>query len=278
MGLMRLMRPIGLLTMNKPIALLTDFGLRDPYVGIMKGVILGINPDATTIDLCHEIEAGDIREGSFALAMAFPYLPEGTVFCAVFDPGVGTDRRAVAVEIDGRFFVGPDNGLLSWVLRSRKVSQSVELTNKDFHLPEISGTFHGRDVFAPVAAHLSKGVSLGELGPSADGLVTFSIPEVVKGERSLQGEVVYIDHFGNAITNISLADFEEWHHGEDGSVTAHFGSIEVKGLSRTYGAVPHGHSAILFGSSGMLEIAINGGNAATQLGLSVGSHLLVYQV
>lgn len=261
--------------MNKPIVLLTDFGDRDPFVGIMKGVILGINPDARIIDLCHEIGAGDIRQASFTLLMTFPYLPKGTVCCAVVDPGVGTERRAVAVEIDGRFFVGPDNGLLSWVLKHANVSQTVELSNRKYHLANVSSTFHGRDIFAPVAAHLSRGIPINDLGPSADGLVTFPIPDVVKAERSFQGEVVYADHFGNLLTSIRLEDYEKWRGGSEAPVVIHFGSIEIKEISRTFGDVPHGHPVAFFGSSGVLEIAINGGSAEYTLGVSVNSHVLL---
>ena len=263
----------------RPIALMTDFGPRDPFVGIMKGVILGINSSATIVDLCHELKPGDVRAAAFALAMAFPYLPEGTIFTVVVDPGVGAGRRGIAAEIDGRVFVGPDNGLLSWVLKNQAVRRAVKLENAEFFLSEVSDTFHGRDVFAPVAAHLSKGMPLETLGPAIEDLVTFPIPEVVVGDRSLQGEVVYIDLFGNLLTNITRREFEGWRKKLSGeTLKIHLGSVEIQGISRTYGDVPPGHIAAVFGSAGVLEVAVNGDDAAEMLGASIGSHVLIYHL
>ncbi|HUV05283.1 MAG TPA: SAM-dependent chlorinase/fluorinase [Armatimonadota bacterium] len=261
-----------------PIALLTDFGLRDPFVGIMKGVIMRINPSATVVDLCHELDPGDIRAAGFALAMAFPYMPEGTIFTVVVDPSVGTQRQGVAAEIDGRIFVGPDNGILSWVLKSRRIERAVRLENAEFFLPEVSDTFHGRDVFAPVAAHLSKGVPLDAFGPAVKDLSRFPIPELVISDRALQGEVVYVDRFGNLLTNITRQEFERWRKKQAGdNLTVHFGSVEIRGISRTYGDVPPGHAVALFGSVGVLEVAVNGDSAAETLGVSMGLHVLVCQ-
>ena len=264
--------------MTKPIALITDFGTRDPSVGIMKSVILRICPDAMFLDLGHEVPPGDVPQAAFALAMAFPWLPEGTVCVAVVDPGVGTDRRAVAVEIGGRVVVGPDNGLVSWLLVGSDPARAVELADTEYHLPRVSSTFQGRDVFAPVAAHISRGVALDKLGPAAGDLVTFPLPGVVEADNSIQGEIVYVDRFGNLLTNITRTQFENW-IGDDCDILAvHFGSVEIRGISRAYADVPPGHPAVLFGSSDVLEISVNGGNAEYSLGASVGSHILILKM
>lgn len=262
-----------------PIALMTDFGLRDPFVGIMKGVILGINPSALIVDVSHEIAPGDIRGAAFALDMAFPYFPADTIFAVVVDPGVGTERRGVAARIGERTVVCPDNGLLTWVLRNRGLTSAVELAKREYFLPKVSDTFHGRDVFAPVAAHLSTGVRLEDLGPRIEDLTTFEIAEVVIADRSIQGEIVYVDRFGNLISNIAREQFDDWRPSADGvSVRVHIGSAEIQGISRTYSDAPRGHAAAVFGSAGFLEIATNGGSAAESFGASVGSRVSVYQL
>lgn len=259
-----------------PIALLTDFGLKDPFVGIMKAVILGINPSATIIDLGHEFRAGDVRSASFALWMAWSYLPEGTVVAAVVDPGVGTDRRAIAARVGGRLFVGPDNGLISWVGHAWKPETTVAITNARFFLPEVSNTFHGRDVFAPVAAHLSRGVQIEDLGEPVRDPIVFPIPEVSVGDRSIRGEVVYIDRFGNLVTNITERCFRQQSTLTPETTKLHIGSVEIDGISRSYAGVPKGHALAIFGSAGLLEIAVNGGNASSSLGASVGTSVLLY--
>jgi len=264
---------------SRLIALMSDFGLRDPFVGIMKGVILGINPSALVVDLCHEIEPGDTRGAAFALRTALPYFPESTIFVVVVDPGVGTKRRAIAVELDGRIVVAPDNGVLSWVLKGHPSQPAVELTNSKFFLSPVSATFHGRDIFAPVAAHLSNGVPLAEFGPAVDDLTTFPIPDVSVGAESLQGEVVYIDRFGNLVTNIGRQELEGWRRdllAEE--VNVRVASAEIGGIHESYGAAPLGHVVAVFGSAELLEIAVNQGNAADSLGVTVGSNVSVYRL
>lgn len=261
------------------IALMTDFGLKDPFAGIIKGVILGINPSAQIVDVCHEINRGDIPAASFALSSAFPYFPDGTIFTIVIDPGVGGERKAIAAEVDGKLIVCPDNGIVTWVLHSHPLVKAVELSNPKYFLPEVSDTFHGRDIFAPVAAHLSNGVPLEEFGPQISDLVTFPIPEVTGGDRSIHGEIVYVDRFGNLVTNVSREQLKPW-QGKSGfgPVRIHVGSAEIEGINRTYSDVPKGRAVAVFGSSGFLEMAVNGGSAQATLGASVGSHILVYQL
>jgi hypothetical protein len=264
---------------SRIIALLTDFGTRDPFVGTMKGVILGINPSAPLVDLGHNLEPGDVRSASFALRMAFPYFPQGTIFLAVIDPGVGTERTAIALEVGGRIIVCPNNGLPSWVLQDRKPGLVVELTEPRFHLPDVSTIFHGRDVFAPVAAHLSKGAALSDLGPAVDNLETFDLPQVSVRTESLEGEVVYIDRFGNLITNIDRESLEKWLAGVDGGrISVQLGSRDINGISQAYGDVPPGYTVALISSSGFLEIGLNQGNAAAHLGIDAGFPVMVYNI
>jgi S-adenosylmethionine hydrolase len=262
-----------------PIGLMTDFGMRDPFAGIMTGVILRINHDARIVDVCYDIAPGDIQGAAFSLSMAFPYFPLGTIFTVVVDPGVGSPRRAIAVEIGGQVVVCPDNGVLTWVLQKHPDVKAVELTSRQYFLTEVSDTFHGRDIFAPVAAYLSKGVALDELGPQISDLTTFPIPRIVTGDRSIQGEVIYVDRFGNLVTNISREQLAPW-QGKSGfgPVRVHVGSAEIQGIERAYSDVPKGRSLALFGSMGLLEIAVNGGSAIDTLGAKVGAHILVYRL
>ncbi|MBI2948170.1 MAG: SAM-dependent chlorinase/fluorinase, partial [Verrucomicrobia bacterium] len=192
------------------ITLTTDFGTDDWFAGTMKGVILSVNPKASIVDITHGIRLGDIRAGAFALAAAYRFFPRGTVHVAVVDPGVGSERKAIAVRTKDYFFVGPDNGLLSCAL-AREVIRSIHrLENKKFFLPFVSQTFQGRDVFAPVAAHLSKGVAIGKLGPRAASCKMLTLPTPIRRGHELVGEVIYLDRFGNGITNIRGEDLEAW--------------------------------------------------------------------
>jgi S-adenosylmethionine hydrolase len=261
------------------IALITDFGLTDPFVGIMKGVILGTNPDARIVDISHGIGAGDLQGAALSLRMAFPYLPLGTTFVVVVDPGVGTKRRAVAACIGGRFIVCPDNGILSWLLFDNPATEIVDLNRSEFFRSAVSHTFHGRDIFAPVAAHLSMGVDLKALGDPIDDPVLFEIPTVAVTDRTLQGSIVYIDRFGNLITNITRSRLGEWINSiPGGRITVNLGSVEIHGISDNYGSVACNHAVAVFGSMDTLEIAINGGRASDSFGATVGGHVLVYRL
>ena len=184
------------------ITLTTDFGTRDWFVGTMKAVILGILPRAKVVDITHEIPPGDIRAGAFALMASCRYFPRGTVHVAVVDPGVGSQRQAIAVQTARRFFVGPDNGVLSWGLALEKIKTIRLLENRQYFLQPVSRTFHGRDIFAPVAAHLSRGLSASRLGRELKDFVRVPWPLTTKQRGEVQGEIVHIDRFGNAITDI----------------------------------------------------------------------------
>ncbi|MFQ5810663.1 MAG: S-adenosyl-l-methionine hydroxide adenosyltransferase family protein, partial [Armatimonadota bacterium] len=251
----------------KIVALLTDFGASDPYVGVMKGVILGVCPAARIVDLCHDVPAQDILAGALMLQASYQYFPAGTVFVAVVDPGVGSARRAVAAEADRRFFVCPDNGLLSGVANRTPIARAVELTNTEYFLPRVSHTFHGRDVFAPVAAQLAAGTPLGAFGMPVADLVTIPISEAEPAPDGWEAHVLYIDRFGNAVTDLreeAMADLDPR------GIRFSIGERTIEGLSRSYADVPEGEPVALVGSWGYVEISIRNGSAAEQLGLCRG--------
>ena len=254
------------------ITLTTDFGVLDWFVGTMKGVILSINPRTSIVDITHEIPAGDIHAAAFALAASYRYFAENTVHVAVVDPGVGGRRKAIAVRTADYLFVGPDNGVLSFVLAREKIQSIRLLTNRKLFLPHVSRTFHGRDVFAPVAARLRKGLPIEKVGPPATHFVKLEWPAPKPKGTSIDGEIVYIDRFGNAITNLdpdSLAAI-----GTSGVRLVVFGRRRCP-LKPLYQAVPTGKPVAVFGSSGFLELAVNGGSAARLLGLNVGDRVSV---
>ncbi|MGD8239878.1 MAG: SAM-dependent chlorinase/fluorinase, partial [Armatimonadota bacterium] len=248
----------------KIVALLTDFGAADPYVGAMKGVILGVCPAARIVDVCHGVPAQDVLAGALMLQASYQYFPAGTVFVAVVDPGVGSARRAVAAEADGRFFVCPDNGLLSGVAMRTPIARAVELTNSQFFLPRVSQTFHGRDVFAPVAAHLAAGIPLGAFGLPVEDLVTIPITEAERTPGGWDVQVLYIDRFGNAVTDLREEDVAGI---APGSIRFRIGKRTIEGLSQSYADVREGEPLAVVGSWGYVEISICNGSAAEQLGL-----------
>ncbi|MDW7775598.1 MAG: SAM-dependent chlorinase/fluorinase [Methanosarcinales archaeon] len=248
------------------ISLLSDFG--DLYPAQMKAVILRINPTAVLVDISHQIPAQDISAGAFALMISAPHFPEGTVHLAVVDPGVGTSRRPIAVQAGAHFFVGPDNGLLIPAAFGAGQDLTVrEITNPDLLL-EPSSTFHGRDIFAPVAAHLSSGMVMEEVGDTLQNFVEmdFYCPGVIDGK--VRGQIVYVDCFGNAITNIPGKVMFEWFNYGD--------VLDICGVNmpfvKTYSSVKKGMPLLVVGSHDYLEISVNSGSAVKLFGLEVGSH------
>ena len=242
---------------NRIITLLTDFGLTDVYVGVMKGAIACINSQLQVIDLTHDIPPQDVAAARFCLLSAYAYFPRNTVHVAVVDPGVGSKRRAIAVEFSGGFLVGPDNGLFGGVLEQAPAIAAVELNNSQYwRSSNPSFTFHGRDIFAPIGAHLAIGVALKQLGTEidTDSLVQLSLPKLTVGDRHIIGCIQYIDRFGNLVTNIpgDLVSQKSW--------SATIGNKIVKG-GNTYSEVSVGKSIALIGSHGWVEIAVNQGNA-----------------
>ncbi|MBX7258996.1 MAG: SAM-dependent chlorinase/fluorinase [Candidatus Hydrogenedentes bacterium] len=257
------MRPI--------VTLLTDFGTKDPYVASMKGVILSRCADVSIVDLSHEIPPQDVFEGALFLAEAASYFPPGTVHCVVVDPGVGTARLPIALEVGGHKCVAPDNGVLSLLSRKHSISEARMIANREFMLESISATFHGRDIFAPAAAALAAGNPLGSMGDRVATMTMLDVPRARKEDGGrLVGVVMHIDRFGNAITNILREDV-----GMAQATDIRTGHVRLAGISETYADVETGQAVALFGSSDYLEIAVNCGNAHTQLGLSRGNRVEV---
>jgi S-adenosylmethionine hydrolase len=250
------------------ITILTDFGLKDPYVGVMKGVILSINPEARIVDITHEIEPQDVREACFLVPEYYPYFPRGTVHLCVVDPTVGSRRRPLVVVADNHFFVGPDNGLFSLIGDGRAEAYTIE--NRDYMLPAISPTFHGRDVFAPVAAHLSCGLDPSLLGRRIEDPVRLTDLFPRKGGDDMVGSVVRFDRFGNAISNISAEDLRAF----TGSTRY---VIEIAGLSFTslVGGYYEADFTCLIGSSGYLEFGYFKGSFAAKTGTKKGGEVVV---
>lgn len=258
--------------MDRIITITTDFGLRDPYQGAIKGVVLKLNPRANIVDITHLITPGDIVEGAFILSGAAPFFPASTVHLAVVDPGVGTRRRPVLIETARFFFVGPDNGLLSMAAERDGIKRVIELTNKEYFLPEVSETFHGRDIFAPVAAHLALGADPGSFGPLVQEAHGLESAQPTSEGGLLRGTVIHVDYFGNLITNIRGEYLmEHITRTGPGRVEAAINGRRISGLSSTYGSVEKGALAVLIGSSGYMEIALNRGSASKELGAGRGS-------
>jgi S-adenosyl-L-methionine hydrolase (adenosine-forming) len=264
-----------------PIALLTDFGYRDHYVGVVKGVIASFAPDAKVIDVTHGIAPQAIAAGSLVLAQSWRYFPPRTIFVAVVDPGVGTVRRAIAIEsIAGARFIGPDNGLLWNAANQAGIRRMVELTNARYHLTQVSTTFHGRDIFAPVAAHLWRGVRMAALGPGLPAMTPAAAgPAVTEGRNELTGSIVYIDVFGNLVTNIDRNCYERFASRFRGlPLSVRIGRRAPIEIVKAYGEARPGSSLATFGSFEMLEVAVRDGSAAERFAGATGAPVLVQAV
>jgi S-adenosyl-L-methionine hydrolase (adenosine-forming) len=256
------------------ITLLTDFGLRDAYVGIMKGVILSLNPHIRLVDLSHDLPPQDVLAGAFVLQSAWRYFPLGTIHLAVVDPGVGSRRRAVAASCGEHFFIGPDNGLFSLVFAEQAPLSAVSLENPQYFLSDVSATFHGRDIFAPVAAHLSLGTPLTALGPPLLDPVVLDFPSSEFRDEEVYGSIIYSDHFGNLISNIHFSALQFWLQGRPASLRLNGHPIPY--LGRTYSDVPPGALLAAAGSHGYLEIACRQGSAAQVLDAAPGARVQVF--
>ncbi len=253
------------------ITLLTDFGHRDAFVGTMKGVILGICPEARIVDLSHGIAAQRIEEGAFILRTAYSYFPDGTVHVAVVDPGVGGERRALIVETPRYRFVGPDNGVFAQVYARESDHRVVSVTETGYMLPGISNTFHGRDVFAPVAAHLALGTPISAFGPEIDDFHGGSITGPTVREGWIMGHVLHIDHYGNIITDIDDNLFLETTREKRFRIT--LSNLTLDRVSASYDEAAEGAVLAILDSAGLLEIAVNGGNAAQSLVVAPGDRV-----
>ncbi len=258
---------------NSIITLLTDFGTKDHYVASMKGVILSINPRVTLIDITHEVHPHDIQEGAFILANSYSCFPKGTIHLSVVDPGVGGIRNPILLVTQKYFFVGPDNGLFTLISQREKVKQAVVLTNKKYFLLEVSSSFHGRDLFAPVAAHLSTGVAPSTFGERTDHWVELALgkPEL-RGDR-LIGEVIHIDTFGNLVSNIDEKTL--FRFMKDRPLVIHAGRKIIHGLKKRYEEEEKGKPIAILGSGGFLEISIREGSAQEFLKFKRGDQIIL---
>ncbi len=257
--------------MERLITLTTDFGLEDIFVGVMKGVILGINPRTSIIDLSHQVPPQDVRQAAYLLLTAYPYFPSGTIHLVVVDPGVGGERRAIAMHTGRAYFVGPDNGVLSYVAAKEKVERLVSLTNPRYWLPRPSSTFHGRDIFAPVAAHLSLGIALEDLGEEIQDMVRLPLSQpILSPDGTVVGQILHIDRFGNLVTDIPSETLPK-----GGQLTITLLGRTICGLSSSYAAVREGELLAYIGSAGLLEIAGRGGSVAATLDAKVGDEVMV---
>ena len=257
------------------LALLTDFGLKDHFVGVMKGVIRGIAPQVSLVDISHQVRPQSVVDGARMLSQAVPYFPAGTVHVAVVDPGVGTERRALAAQIDSNFYVAPDNGLLTLLLEKARAEglpiKLFSLTKPEYWLPDISAIFHGRDVFAPVGAHLANGIPLNCLGDEIDDPFMINLPQPQQTAEGWRAEVMMLDGFGNICTNLLGSHLK----GDKDQITVTIGEVTLKGLTNTFGDAAPGELIALIDSTGHLAIAKVNGNAADQLDVHVGTPVIV---
>jgi len=259
--------------------MLTDFGYRDPWVGIMKGVMLGINPALQLIDITHEITPQSVREAAIVLSAAYRYFPPGTIFLIVVDPGVGGGRRALVAQAPPYAFIVPDNGVLGPVLDEGEGCRVTHVTNAVYFRAPVSRTFHGRDVFAPVAAWLSRGIDASTMGSLIDDYVRLELPQPrMLADRTLAGEVMYQDRFGNLITNLSEAWVtRQWGDIPQGTVVAQLGEHVIEGLDAYYAQRPPGALGMLCNSWGYLEFFVNQGHAGQRTGISEGTPIRVWR-
>lgn len=257
---------------KRVITLLTDFGLRDHFVAAMKGVMLEINPDLAFVDISHLIPAHDIHSGAFTLAQACAFFPAGTIHVAVVDPGVGTARKALAVSAGGHFFVAPDNGILTYIFDREQDFKAHEITADHYFRKPLSSTFHGRDIFAPVAAWISREVPLQKFGPQLGQPSRLKIPAVSKVQDALvQGAILAVNNFGNLVTNLKPEDVPVYGSVDARACKVVAGQREIKAFKRTFGEGTPGELFIIPGSSGYLEIVIRDRSAAAELGIGPGA-------
>ena len=261
------------------ITLLTDFGLEDAYVGIMKGVVLSVNPSAAIVDITHQVESFDLNQAAFTIKSSYRYFPEGSVHVVVVDPGVGSERAIIALKMKGHTFLAPDNGVLTLIIDEGDIETIVRVENSDYFLKTVSQTFHGRDIFAPVGAHISLGVDLKLLGRPVKkkDVVRLSIPEPFISEKNeLVGTIVFIASFGNCITNIDLSRLESFYKAGAGKrLQIMIGQQKLDGLSGNYESVSPQSPLAIFGSFDYLEIAVNCGSARRYFGAQKGDTVRV---
>jgi S-adenosylmethionine hydrolase len=262
------------------IALMTDFGIGDGDVGVMKGVIAGITPDAHIIDITHNVGPQNVSSGAWILAAGYRYFPKNTIFVCVVDPGVGSTRGAIALHAGNWYFVGPDNGLFSYVMSEQPIHAAVLLANSSYHLPTVSSTFHGRDIFSPVGAYLARGLNdiFFELGPPVDpaALRRLEMGDVVRDRNTINAYIVHIDNFGNLITSIPLSIVPELYSVSQVKILFTNNGIAVEKLRQFFAEGPDDGQAFIYGdSSGYVGIAVRNGNAAKTLGVGFGTPIVL---
>ena len=260
--------------MAQIVTFTSDFGVREYYVGAVKGAILSVCESARIVDISHQISPHELCEAAFTLASACPYYPPGSIHLAVVDPGVGSRRRSLAVATERDFFVGPDNGIFTLILEQQRVRQVVSLENERFFHTPVAPTFHGRDVFGPVAGWLARGTALLELGPSIDDWVRLDFPAPERSGQRLLGKVLQVDRFGNVITCFRPSDLEGL-AGGDGEPLFRLGNQRVTRVCRFYSEARPGELFALIGSSGYYELALAQDSAATRLGARPGTEVVL---
>lgn len=257
------------------ITLMTDFGLSDTYAGVMKGVICRINPAARVIDLTHDIAPFNILQAAVQVADSYEYFPTGTVHVIVIDPGVGSGRKILCMKMNGHFFLAPDNGVLSAVYDPDGIEAMVQVTNRHLFLPEVSSTFHGRDIFAPVAARLAAGLVLEELGEATNKMVHIEIPVAeALPDGTMKGTILWVDHFGNLITNIRTADLQDRFVGRDPVLSV--SGRTIRGISSNFASASQGELLAVRGSFGRIEISVREGSAAHMLSAGPGTTIILH--
>jgi len=265
---------------NAIITLLTDFGLQDEYVGVMKGVIASISPDTRIIDISHHIARHDIRQAAVVLRSAFRFFPKGSIHVVVVDPGVGTDRKILCLKHGGYYFIAPDNGVLGLVMDNGNVEEIRCVTNDRLFLKPVGNTFHGRDIFAPVAGHLAEGMAMSNFGKRLAEkevkVLGIAVPTFLDDE--LVGEVISIDRFGNLLTNVDQQTYGRFSRGKGSEIVIIIGDKQIRGVATSYDAADVGEPVVLFGSRDLLEIAVNQADARTYFGVSVGEPFRVKAV
>jgi S-adenosylmethionine hydrolase len=254
------------------ITLTTDFGYVDPFVGIMKGVIARINPQAQIVDISHGVPPQNIMAAALMLRHAVSYFPPGTIHLAVVDPGVGSERRPLLVECEGNYFIGPDNGVLSLALENKQPTCLVHLSNPAYHLQPVSATFHGRDVFAPVAAYCSLGVDPSAFGAALDNFVRVNWPSVMKSDNAIEGEIVYIDRFGNLFTNVREQDLTGFRREH---VSVRLGEVTIHGLASNYASARGEKFVAIINSWRLLEIASRNDSAQRRTSAKIGDKVQI---
>ena len=258
------------------ITLMTDFGTNDHFIGVMKGVILNINPQVQIVDITHTIPPQDVHGAAFIVNSTYRYFPAGAIHVVVVDPGVGSRRRAIVCQTDTAYFVCPDNGVLSYILSDNPTHRVVALDNASYRLSEVSNTFHGRDIFAPAAAHLSRGISLSQFGDAVNNVVRLpiQIPQVTK--TAIVGSVIWVDRFGNLITNLTFDMIKSF--GMSNGFVIRAGKSEIYQLNSAYAESEKGRCLAIIGSSGHLEISVNQGSADQVLGLKRNDVIEIHKI